>query len=559
MQWTIWIEISIKSDGSAKLVINGALLRDAIISGSNNINRYKQQVNELNVFPVPDGDTGTNMSMTMTAACKEISRIKDCTAGDVADIAASALLRGARGNSGVILSLLFRGIAIGLKDKKEISGLDIADALRIGVESAYKAVMKPTEGTILTVARLAAETAANIATPDSDTIEVFEKALISARQALDNTPELLPILKKAGVVDAGGKGLVLIFEGMLKTFQTGEIIQTDEQLQDQAEAVADLSAIEDEEITFTYCTEFIIDILNRTEGRDSIALRAYLESIGDSVVVVEDASIIKVHVHTNNPGRAIEEAILFGSLSNIKIDNMRLQNEEKKRQLKKFIKPEKGYGIVAIAAGDGIISVFNDLGVDNIVQGGQTMNPSTEDILAAIEATPAEDVFVLPNNKNIIMAAEQAVPLADRRVHVIHTKTIPQGIAAALAFDAEIAADELEKQMSDAAAKISTGLVTFAARDSDFDGHKIKQGEILGLANGKLAISETEPIKAAFKLCKQIIDKNSNFVTIFFSEGIIEEQANELKALLDGKYAGQLDVTIIPGGQPIYYFIISVE
>ena len=540
-------------------MITGALLRDAIISGSNNINRHKQLVNELNVFPVPDGDTGTNMSMTMTAACKEIVRVGDCTAGEVADIAASALLRGARGNSGVILSLLFRGIAIGLRGKNEISGLDIAEALRIGVDSAYKAVMKPTEGTILTVARLAAETAVSIATPASDTVEVFEKALISARQALENTPELLPILKKAGVVDAGGKGLVLIFEGMLKTFQTGEIIESEEQLFEQTEVAADLYAIEDEEITFTYCTEFIIDIRNRPASRDTIALRAFLESIGDSAVVAEDTAIIKVHVHTNNPGRAIEEALLYGSLSNIKIDNMRLQNEEKKRQLKKSVKPEKPYGIVAIAAGDGIVSVFNDLGVDNIVQGGQTMNPSTDDILAAIEATPAEHVFVLPNNKNIIMAAEQAVPLADRRVHVIHTKTIPQGIAAALAFDAENSADEIVKKMNEATAKISTGLVTFAARDSDFDGRKIKQGEILGLANGKLTITETEPVKAAFKLCKQIIDKNSNFVTIFFGEGIVQEQANELKALLDGKYAGQLDVTIIPGGQPIYYFIISVE
>ena len=540
-------------------MITGTTLRNAIISGSNNINRYRQQVNELNVFPVPDGDTGTNMSMTMTAACKEISRIQTGTAGEVADIAASALLRGARGNSGVILSLLFRGIAIGLREKIEIGALDIADALRIGVESAYKAVMKPTEGTILTVARLAAETAVSIATKESDTVEVFEKALISAKQALANTPELLPILKKAGVVDAGGKGLVLIFEGMLKTFQTGEIIESEDQIQEQAEAAADLSAIEDEDITFTYCTEFIIDIRNRPIGRDTIALRAFLESIGDSAVVVEDASIIKVHVHTDNPGRAIEEAILFGGLSNIKIDNMRVQNEEKKRQQKKAVKPEKPYGIVAIAAGDGIVSVFSDLGVDNIVQGGQTMNPSTDDILAAIEATPAEDVFVLPNNKNIIMAAEQAIPLADRRVHVIHTKTIPQGIAAALAFDTEISADELEKQMTDAASKINTGLVTFAARDSDFDGHKIKQGEILGLNNGKLTITETDPIKAAFKLCKQIIDKSSNFVTIFFGEGIIEEQANELKALLDSKYSSQLDVTIIPGGQPVYYFIISVE
>lgn len=549
-------------------MIKGFALRDAIISASNYIYSNRQAVDALNVFPVPDGDTGTNMSMTIGASIRELSRIgDDCAADTVIDTAASALLRGARGNSGVILSLLFRGLAKGLKGCNEIGGQEIADALNMGVEAAYKAVMKPTEGTMLTVARVAAENAQIFCEKEKDPVAVWEVICSSAAQALELTPEQLPVLKKAGVVDAGGKGLLIIFEGMLSVFKLGKIIDSAGEAPAQISSYKPAVAESDHDIRFTYCTEFIVE---RTKGveQDALALRAYLESIGDCVVVVDDDSIIKVHVHTNEPGNAIQKALAYGPLMNIKIDNMKIQHvnsgwvetSEASSDEPAPAEPEKPFGFVAVAAGDGLQTIFMDLGVDNIVKGGQTMNPSTEDILAAVMATPAEHVFILPNNKNIIMAAEQVVPLADRKVSVLHTRSVPQGLTAMLNFNPECSAEENHMNMMKAAEKVSTGQVTFAARNSTFDGHNIKEGEILGLENGKIAVIDDDPCAVAYRVTRHLFKRGTNsFVTLIYGNGITEEQAEEVSARLHVKYDGDIDVTVVDGGQPVYYFIISVE
>ncbi len=545
-------------------MITGKLLRDAFISGANNITNHKQEVDELNVFPVPDGDTGTNMSMTINAAARELAMLEDPTVSEAADKAAGALLRGARGNSGVILSLLFRGFSKGLKDKKTANGADLAEALAVGVKSAYKAVMKPTEGTILTVARVASEKAAELARQTNDPVEVFECILKVAEETLEQTPEFLPVLKKAGVVDAGGKGLVFVFEGMLTVFRGGEMIKA--QSEEKKAAVKVNAAAEyDGEITFTYCTEFIV---NKSSGaKSSMALRAYLESIGDSAVVVDDDSIIKVHVHTDNPGNAIQEGLKYGYLTNMKIDNMRVQHETKAYEAKQTaeeadyqpVDPEKPFGFVAVAAGQGLQSLFTDLGVDRVVSGGQTMNPSTEDILKAIHATPAETVFVLPNNKNIIMAAEQAAKLADRRVCVLQTRTVPQGLTAMLAFDPDISYTDNRVNMTNAFAEVQTGQVTFAARDSEFDGHSIKQGEILGLENGKLAFTEKDITKAVYKLIKSLMKRDTSFITMIYGSDVSDAQAEKTYEAIAAKLGDSVEINLVNGGQPVYYYILSVE
>ncbi len=547
-------------------MITGQQLRDALISGANNITNHKKEVDELNVFPVPDGDTGTNMSMTINAAARELERLDNPTVSVAADTAAAALLRGARGNSGVILSLLFRGFSKGLKEKQEANGAEIADAFAIGVKSAYKAVMKPTEGTILTVARVASEQAIEFARQTNDGVEVFSCILEEAEKALDTTPELLPVLKKAGVVDAGGKGLVCILEGMLSVLKDGTMIQPAVAAPKKAESKKASAAAEyDGEITFTYCTEFIV---NKSKGaKNPLALRAYLESIGDSAVVVDDENIIKVHVHTDNPGNAIQEGLKYGYLTNMKIDNMRIQHETKAYEAKQEAKdddyqpvdPEKPYGFVAVAAGQGLQSLFTDLGADYVVSGGQTMNPSTDDILKAIHATPAETVFVLPNNKNIIMAAEQAAKLADRRVCVLQTRTIPQGLSAMLAFDPDISYSDNRVNMTNAFANVQTGQVTFAARDSDFDGHNIKQGEILGLENGKLVFTEKDLTKAVSKLIKSMLKRDSSFVTVIYGSDVSDAQAEATLEALNAKFGDSVEINLINGGQPVYYYIISVE
>lgn len=560
-------------------MINGNILRDAIISAANNIANQKKQVDDLNVFPVPDGDTGTNMSMSIGNAARELERLDGESVSRVASVAASALLRGARGNSGVITSLLFRGFAKGFKDAEEVTPENLAAALRLGVESAYKAVMKPTEGTILTVARVASEYADAAKDEGKSALEVFEAAMEGANTALAETPELLPVLKKAGVVDAGGRGLVVIMDGMYSVFKDGVIIPAN------SAAAADEPAEEEEsrsaaaefegDITFPYCTEFIVNRDENAEGKDPSDLRAYLESIGDCVVVVDDEEIIKVHVHTDHPGNAIEKALTFGPLVKLKIENMCDQHERAKHDNNnaskkpaktadrteeiKSVAPEKPVGFVSVAAGDGLAELFRDLGADIVVSGGQTMNPSTDDILRAIEATPAETVFVLPNNKNIIMAAEQAIPLATRNVIVIHTRTIPQGITAMLNFDPDSSDNDNAIAMQSAIENVATGQVTFAARDSDFDGKPIKKGELLALANGKIVFTDTDLEQTVYKLAKQLVDKNSEFMTVFYGEDITEAQAEKITAKLNEKFGDRLEITLVNGGQPVYYFILSVE
>ena len=555
-------------------MITGEILRNAVISGANNIANNRHSVDELNVFPVPDGDTGTNMTLTIKNAAKELSVVSNKTVSEVADITASALLRGARGNSGVILSLIFRGIAKGLKGRETAEGPELAAALQNGVSAAYKAVMKPTEGTILTVVRMAAGAAEEaVKSGDKDFTLVFEKALLGAKDALEKTPELLPVLKKAGVVDAGGCGLVTIFEGMLSVFKNGVVIESNEAPKEVAkqEKKVNAAAEFEGEITFTYCTEFIVQ-RDKKITTSPTALRSYLESIGDCVVVVDDESIIKVHVHTDNPGNALQEGLKFGMLTNMKIENMREQHENAKQnaQIEQTVQqddngaytpvaPEEEFGFVAVAAGEGIQSLFTDLGVNSLVSGGQTMNPSTDDILRAIELTPAKNVFVLPNNKNIIMAAEQTVKLATRNVIVLQTKTIPMGISAMLAFDPNVNADDNAVAMQQAAEHVGSGSITFAARDSDYDGHKIKEGEILALENGKVAFVEQDLEKAVVKLTKSLCKKDSGFVTLIYGEDITDEQASAAEAAVRAKLGDSIEITLVPGGQPIYYYIISVE
>ena len=546
-------------------MINGSLLRDAMISAAYTISNQKQAVDELNVFPVPDGDTGTNMSMTISAAVRELELLKEPTVAETSKVAASALLRGARGNSGVILSLLFRGFSVGLRGKTEATGTDLADALVEGVTAAYKAVMKPTEGTILTVAREASEKARSTALDTNDALTVFRAAVAQAEDTLARTPEMLPVLKKAGVVDAGGKGFCVIFGAMLDVFEGKEMVRPAAPAAAAPKVKRSAVAEAEGDIRFTYCTEFIA--VKKPDAEDALKLRAYLESIGDCVVVVDDEEIIKVHVHTNHPGNALEAGLKYGALTRLKIENMKEQHTAQVTEAEQLaanssympVDPDMPYGFVAVAAGQGVEALFTDLGVTNVVTGGQTMNPSTDDILNAIQATPAQTVFVLPNNKNIIMAAEQAVKLADRRVCVLQTVSIPQGISAMLAFDPDASFNDNQVAMTEAASHVQTGQVTFAARDSDYDGHNIKAGEILALENGKLSFVEKDLEKAVYKLTKGMVRKDSNFITIIYGTDVTDDQAEAVAALLRSKLNSNLEITLINGGQPVYYYMISVE
>ena len=557
-------------------MINGTCLRNAIISGANNISKYRTEVDELNIFPVPDGDTGSNMSMTIAAAAQELSQIESESIAEVSRQAASALLRGARGNSGVILSLLFRGFAKGLDHMETADGENLANALGLGVDAAYKAVMKPTEGTMLTVARVAYEKGKAAAEMDRDPIHVWSAICKGAEDALSTTPELLPVLKKAGVVDAGGKGLCIILEGMMSVFKDGYIItKEDSSVAKPAPIEGDFfrnaAAEFDQDITFTYCTEFIV-------GRDPeittspLELRAYLETIGDCVVVVDDEEIIKVHVHTENPGNALQGGLKFGQLLTVKVENMKEQhrkaaeaNEQAKAQAAQetVLEPEEPteeIGFVSVAMGDGLRTLFTDLGCSHVVSGGQTMNPSTEDIYAAVLATPAKTVVVLPNNKNIILAAEQVVPMVtDRKVIIVPTRTVPQGLAAMLAYDADLSEEKNISQMTEAAKGVSTGQVTFAARNAEFGGVHIREGDILGMENGKLVLTERDPVKAAIKLTRSMTKRDSSFITLIYGQDISEEQAEEVRKHVQSKVGNHADITLVNGGQPVYYFIISVE
>lgn len=552
-------------------MIRGSMLRDAVISAAITINNRKREVDELNVYPVPDGDTGTNMSMTIGNSIAELKRLSDdVTAAETSKTAASAFLRGARGNSGVILSLIFRGFSSGLSGCTEAGCEDIARALSLGVEAAYKAVMKPAEGTILTVVKAAAEKAAEMALSTNDTVIFWNAVCQEAEETLAKTTEMLPQLKKAGVVDAGGKGLVIIFRAMADVFEGGEIARPEEQTTDSSgEADSFRTAVSeyDEEINYTYCTEFMVE--KKKDCPDIFMLRAYLETIGDCVVVVDDDEIIKVHVHTDNPGNAIQKGLEFGCFINDpkpKIENMRIQHQNKVQEARTAeeegftpAEQEKEFGFVAVAAGHGLEAMFIDLGADVIVQGGQTMNPSTDDILRAIMKTPAKTVFVLPNNKNIIMAAEQAVRLADRKVCVLQTRTIPQGISAMLAFDESQSLSDNRLNMTKAFEKVSTGLITFAARDSEFEGKQIREGEILALDNGRLSFTEKDINKAVIKLTKKLAKGDTSYVTLIYGADVTEGNAEELREILQSKVNGKIDVMLVNGGQPVYYYIISVE
>lgn len=544
--------------------ITGSLFQRMVIEGALAIAEKKEAANELNVFPVPDGDTGTNMYMTMHAAQEEMERLTEPTLRKAVDQTASALLRGARGNSGVILSLLFRGMAKKLREKEEAGGCDFALALREGVDTAYKAVMKPAEGTILTVTRVSAQHAVELcqADPQLSVEQVFSAVLERGQTALQETMSQNPVLEKAGVVDAGGFGFLTIFEGMFDAFRG---IHKERVIEEApaAKSAADFSAIADEDITFTYCTEFIAE--RKDKARNVGRMRSLLSEIGDSLVVVEDDDIVKVHVHTDQPNKALEEGLKFGPLLTVKIENMRQQHTAKviegtvAPEHRETCPPEKKYGFVCVAAGDGLHTVFTDLGCDQVVQGGQTMNPSTEDILRAVDQTPAEIVYVFPNNKNIIMAAQQAAALCeDKQVVVMPSKNIPQGISAMLVFDADAEQEDNTAAMNEAMEAVRAGQVTYAARNSDFDGKKIKEGEYLGLCEGKLAANSKRQHDVLKKLIRELVSADSTFATIIYGEGVTEEEAAKVEELFR-KENHDLEITVIHGGQPVYYYILSVE
>lgn len=540
--------------------IDGAAFRRMVISAAAAVEIQKQRINELNVFPVPDGDTGTNMSMTLNAAATDLKKNPDGDLSKISSVVSNALLRGARGNSGVILSLLFRGFSKVFKGEETADGAQFAAALSSGVEAAYKAVMKPAEGTILTVSRVSAAAAQEEAKENNDVEHILEFLIEACKTAVAETVEQNPVLKKAGVVDAGGQGFLVALEGMLASLQGNDLIAP-EVSADAVQEEADFSDFSTEDITFGYCTEFIV---NRENDKDPEALRPFLNGLGDSLVLVADEEIIKVHVHTNHPGLVIEEALTYGGLATSKIENMRLQHTEKvmsqaeAAEANKPVKPEKTYGVVSVCAGEGLAAVFRDLGVDGIIQGGQTMNPSTEDILKQIRTVPAETVFVLPNNKNIIMAAQQAAAIAEQNVVVIESKTVPQGITAMLNFDPEGQVDAIAEAMTASLSTVSTMMVTYAARNSDFDGHDIHEGDYLAMYNGALLATGPDMNELICKLAEKAKEEDKEFINVFYGEGVDEAQATEVASIFENSCTGA-EVTVLNGGQPVYYYMISAE
>ena len=538
-------------------IINGSDFRRMLISAAASIEIHKQQLNELNVFPVPDGDTGTNMSMTISAAAAELRKTEDPSLEKASSVTASAMLRGARGNSGVILSLLMRGMAKALKGHEECDGTLWAHALQEGVDAAYKAIMKPAEGTILTVARLAASKAATAARENNYLEFVHEAAIAEAKVALADTVNQNPVLKKAGVVDAGGKGWLFALEAMLSALR-GEDIAVPEGAVEVKEQ-ADFSDFADEDITFTYCTEFIVSREGNGNPED---LRAFLNELGDSLVLVDDDEIIKVHVHTNDPGAALHEAVKYGSFVTVKIENMRLQHTEKvmseQELAPKIAEPEKPIGVVSVCAGSGLADVFSNLGVDGIISGGQTMNPSTQDILEAVNKVPAETVLVLPNNKNIIMAAQQVDELTPKHVVVIPSKTVPQGVTAMLNFNPEGTVEENTEAMTESLGTVDTMQITYAARNSDFDGHDIHEGDYLAIYGSSL-FGTSQDIKVLLRaLAEKVRDSGKEFITIYYGEDIKEKHAQKTADLFSN-ICPNADVNLLRGGQPVYYYMISAE
>ncbi len=539
--------------------VRGGLLRRLIISAAASIEINKQQLNDLNVFPVPDGDTGTNMSMTINAAAADLRKVEDPSLEKSAATAASAMLRGARGNSGVILSLLFRGMSKKLKGHDECDGVLWGLALQEGVDAAYKAVMKPAEGTILTVARLAAAAAIKASEENNYFEFVHAAAIEEAKVALENTVNQNPVLKKAGVVDAGGKGWLLVLEAMMSALEGNDVVVPEGFESMEAKESADFADFDTDDITFTYCTEFII---SRENDKDPEELRTFLSGLGDSLVLVDDEEIIKVHVHTNDPGAALHEAIAYGSFATVKIENMRLQHTEKvmteNEKAPKIAEPEKAFGVVAVCAGAGLEDVFMNLGVDGTISGGQTMNPSTQDILEAVNKVPAETVFVLPNNKNIIMAAEQVDALTPKHVVVIPSKTVPQGITAMLSFNPDGTEEENTEALTEALSTVDTMQITYAARNSDFDGHDIKEGDYLAIY-GKELFGTGRDIKVLLRaLAEKVRDEGKDYITIYYGEDIQEKQAQKAADLF-AEVCPDADVNLLNGGQPVYYYLISAE
>ena len=555
--------------------INGAMFKEMLLFGTVSIAQAQQAINDLNVFPVPDGDTGTNMSLTIQTAAQELKKIEPATVDQAASVTASALLRGARGNSGVILSLLFRGISKELKGCKEADGAAFAAALQEGVAAAYNAVMKPAEGTILTVSRLAAERAVNAAEEHNSVEYVIEQAIAQGEITLAQTTDMNPVLKKAGVVDAGGKGFLLILGGMLSALR-GE--ERPELTEENAQEKADFAMLNEEDITFTFDTVFIV----RKSGRSIEPFRRFLDGIGDSLVIGEDDEAFKVHVHTDIPGEALSEAQKYGTLELAKIENMRTQAQQLaaggtaqstddldaiEQELEaagqednsEEAAPEKDYGFLAVCAGDGLASVFTDLGADGVISGGQTMNPSTESILREIRKVPARTVFVLPNNKNIIMAAQQCMGLTEKNVVVIPTASIPQGVSAMMAVDPDMSdADAIAKAMTDAAQNVSTAQITYAARNSDFDGFDIHEGDYLALLDGKLHGTDRDVSALLGGLADEAASRGAEFITVFYGEDVAEEDAHKARDIFTHK-CPDAEINLICGGQPVYYYIISIE
>lgn len=544
--------------------IDGTQLKNMIISGANNLENNKGPINALNVFPVPDGDTGTNMSLTMQSAVREIKAARDSAVHTVAEAASNGSLMGARGNSGVILSQIWRGFAKALKNQETVDSKALANALTEGSNTAYKAIMKPTEGTILTVIRETAEHAVKVADNFEDTLLFMEEIIDKANSVLMKTPEMLPVLKNAGVVDAGGKGLISIFEGMYQALKTGELLELKHATeQEKEEEQKEMPAFRAEEITFGYCTEFFIKgkNVNLEKYRDEVS------KLGDSLVVVGDEDILKVHIHTNNPGKVLELALTQGELSKIKIDNMREQHREllfKEEEYKKTekpveaVKPMERYGAVTVAMGDGISEIFTDLGANEIIEGGQTMNPSTEDILKSIDKVNAETVFIFPNNSNIILAANQAKTLARKNVVVVPTKTIPQGIAALMALDSEKGIEENTKKLEKAIGSVKSGLITYAVRNSNYDGINIEEGNILGMVEGKISGVGNSILEVTNKVLQAMIDEDSSLISIYYGNDVTEEEAQKLAEEIGESY-NDCEIELHFGGQPLYYYILSVE
>lgn len=550
--------------------LNGYHLRRFFIAGANELQANKQEVDAMNVFPVPDGDTGTNMSLTVLAAAKETEKGDSLHISEVSKKAANGALRGARGNSGVITSQLFRGFAKGLEGLEEAGVAELSVAMQQAVHMAYKAVMKPKEGTILTVARACAEAAMEME-QKTDDVEVFLEGILShAHDVLNQTPEMLPILKQAGVVDAGGRGLLYVLEGALKHLNTEEALSVLEPVENKAEQeYAALASVENTSITFGYCTEFFINVHQPDESTVQ-QLKAYLGTIGDSIVCVSDDEIIKIHVHTDHPGLALEKALSIGSLTGLKIDNMREQHQNSidfqstkpvavKKEVPQADKPKKDIGFVSISVGDGLTEIFHNLGIDEVIEGGQTMNPSTDDILTAVEKINADHVFILPNNKNIILAAQQAAKLSeDKKLHVIPSKSIPQGISAMLCNDGTTDADALEEAMLEAIDLVKTAAVTYAVRETTIEDRQIKQGDILGILDENIVVVGQDLVESTKELLEKAIDEDSEMITIYYGADVQKADAEQFASEIEERYP-DCEVDVHKGGQPLYYYIISVE